>query len=157
LLAEPYFVPTGTPVFQQLQYFQESRHRTALVVNEYGELQGLVTPEDIIEELIGEFTTTIPRSANSRGGWNENGECIVAGSMPLRELNRWLHLTLPTDGPKTLNGLILEILEDIPDGDVCVQIGELKLEVMRSDDQAIRTVKLFKPPVRTKAGKALRG
>ena len=159
LLAEPYFVPTGTPVFQQLQYFQESRHRTALIVNEYGELQGLVTPEDIIEELIGEFTTSIPRSANSRGGWNESGECIVAGSMPLRELNRWLHLTLPTDGPKTLNGLILEILEEIPDGDVCVQIGEVKLEVMRSDDQAIRTVKLFRPPTRAtaKAVKAARG
>lgn len=158
LLAEPYFVPSGTPVFQQLQFFQESRHRTALVVNEYGELQGLVTPEDIIEELIGEFTTSIPRSANTRGGWNESGECIVAGSMPLRELNRWLQLTLPTDGPKTLNGLILEILEDIPDGDVCVQIGDTKLEVMRSDDQAIRTVKLFKPPVRgaAKTAKATR-
>ncbi|WP_027802307.1 HlyC/CorC family transporter [Paraburkholderia dilworthii] len=157
LLTEPYFVPTGTPVFQQLQYFQESRHRIALVVNEYGELQGLVTPEDIIEELIGEFTTSIPRGANSRGGWNELGECIVAGSMPLRELNRWLQLALPTDGPKTLNGLILEILEDIPDGDVCVQIGDVKLEVMRSDDQAIRTVKLFRPPVRVKGGKALLG
>ena len=156
LLTEPYFVPTGTPVFQQLQYFQESRHRIALVVNEYGELQGLVTPEDIIEELIGEFTTSIPRGASSRGGWNEHGECIVAGSMPLRELNRWLQLTLPTDGPKTLNGLILEILEDIPDGDVCVQIRDVKLEVMRSDDQAIRTVKLFKPPARAK-GKALLG
>ncbi len=79
--------------------------------------------------------------------------------MPLRELNRWLHLTLPTDGPKTLNGLILEILEEIPDGDVCVQIGEVKLEVMRSDDQAIRTVKLFRPPARAaaKAVKAARG
>jgi Mg2+/Co2+ transporter CorB len=158
LLAEPYFVPSGTPVFQQLQYFQESRHRTALVVNEYGELQGLVTPEDIIEELIGEFTTSIPRSANSRGGWNENGECIVAGSMPLRELNRWLQLTLPTDGPKTLNGLILEILEEIPDGDVCVQIVGIKLEVMRSDDQAVRTVKIFKPGARSgsKGGKKQR-
>ncbi|QYD69529.1 HlyC/CorC family transporter [Paraburkholderia edwinii] len=145
LLAEPYFVPSGTPVFQQLQYFQESRHRTALVVNEYGELQGLVTPEDIIEELIGEFTTSVPRSASSRGGWDDNGECIVAGSMPLRELNRWLQLRLPTDGPKTLNGLILEILEEIPEGDVCVQIADVKLEVMRSDDQAIRTVKLFRP------------
>ena len=65
--------------------------------------------------------------------------------MPLRELNRWLHLTLPTDGPKTLNGLILEVLEEIPEGDVCVQIGDVKLEVLRSDDQAVRTVKLFKP------------
>ncbi|SAL60526.1 CBS domain-containing protein [Caballeronia choica] len=149
LLAEPYFVPTGTPVFQQLQYFQESRHRIAIVVDEYGELQGLVTPEDIIEELIGEFTTTIPRGAASRGGWNEQGECIVAGSMPLRELNRWLHLNLPTDGPKTLNGLILETLEDIPDGDVSVQIAGVQFEVMRSDDQAIRTVKIFRPAVAT--------
>ncbi|CAB3763544.1 HlyC/CorC family transporter [Paraburkholderia humisilvae] len=158
LLAEPYFVPSGTPVFQQLQYFQESRHRTALVVNEYGELQGLVTPEDIIEELIGEFTTSIPRSASTRGGWDDNGECIVAGSMPLRELNRWLQLRLPTDGPKTLNGLILEILEEIPEGDVCVQIGDVKLEVMRSDDQAIRTVKLFRPGQKsgTKASRLLR-
>ncbi len=145
LLTEPYFVPSGTPVFQQLQYFQENRYRIALVVNEYGELQGMVTPEDIIEELIGEFTTSIPRSANSRGGWNENGECIVAGSMPLRELNRWLHLNLPTDGPKTLNGLILEVLEEIPEGDVCLEIRGVQLEVLRSDDQAVRTVKLFKP------------
>jgi Mg2+/Co2+ transporter CorB len=145
LLDEPYFVPTGTPVFQQLQYFQESRHRIALVVNEYGEMEGLVTPEDIIEELIGEFTTTLPRSGAGRGGWNEDGECIVPGSMPLRELNRWLHLTLPTDGPRTLNGLILEVLEEIPEGDVCIKIGDAKLEVMRSDDQAVRTVKLFKP------------
>ncbi|MDN7182135.1 HlyC/CorC family transporter [Caballeronia sp. SEWSISQ10-4 2] len=145
LLAEPYFVPAGTPVFQQLQFFQESRHRIAIVVNEYGELQGLVTPEDIIEELIGEFTTTIPRGAGSRGGWDENGECIVAGSMPLRELNRWLKLTLPTDGPKTLNGLILETLEEIPDGDVSVGIAGVHFEVMRSDDQAIRTVKIFRP------------
>jgi Mg2+/Co2+ transporter CorB len=87
----------------------------------------------------------MPRSGAGRGGWNEDGECIVPGSMPLRELNRWLHLTLPTDGPKTLNGLILEVLEEIPEGDVCVQIGEAKLEVLRSDDQAVRTVKLFKP------------
>jgi Mg2+/Co2+ transporter CorB len=145
LLAEPYFVPAGTPVFQQLQYFQESRQRIAIVVNEYGELQGLVTPEDIIEELIGEFTTTIPRGATSRGGWDDHGECIVPGSMPLRELNRWLQLTLPTDGPKTLNGLILETLEEIPDGDVSVQIAGVTFEVMRSDDQAIRTVKIFRP------------
>ncbi|KVE11038.1 magnesium and cobalt efflux protein CorC [Burkholderia vietnamiensis] len=146
LLAEPYYVPSGTPVVQQLQYFQESRQRTALVVNEYGELEGLVTPEDIIEELIGEFTTSMPRGERA-GGWNDSGECIVAASMPLRELNRWLHLQLPTDGPKTLNGLILEILEEIPEGDVCVKIGGVMLEVMRSDDQAVRTVKLFKPRV----------
>ncbi|WP_369050070.1 HlyC/CorC family transporter [Burkholderia gladioli] len=154
LLAEPYYVPSGTPVFQQLQYFQESRQRTALVVNEYGELEGLLTPEDIIEELIGEFTTSTPNGGSSRGGWNASGECIVAGSIPLRELNRWLHLSLPTKGPKTLNGLILEILEEIPDGDVCMKIGDVMLEVMRSDDQAVRTVKLFKPRI-TRGARAL--
>ncbi|KVE41813.1 magnesium and cobalt efflux protein CorC [Burkholderia sp. BDU5] len=154
LLTEPYYVPSGTPVFQQLQYFQESRQRTALVVNEYGELQGLVTPEDIIEELIGEFTTTMPRSENSKSGWDANGECIVAGSMPLRELNRWLHLNLPTKGPKTLNGLILEMLEEIPEGDVCLKISDVMIEVMRSDDQGVRTVKLFKPRT-SRGGRAL--
>jgi len=151
LLTDPYFVPSGTPVFQQLQYFQETRQRTALVVNEYGELEGLVTPEDILEELIGEFTTSIPRSAGTRTGWTENGDCIVAGSMPLRELNRWLQITLPTNGPKTLNGLILETLEEIPEGDVCLQIGDVQLEVLQSDDQAVRTVKLFKPRTRATA------
>jgi Mg2+/Co2+ transporter CorB len=155
LLAEPYYVPSGTPVFQQLRYFQESRQRTALVVNEYGELEGLVTTEDIIEELIGEFTTSMPRTEGANGGWNADGECIVSAGMPLRELNRWLHLNLPTDGPKTLNGLILEVLEEIPDDDVCLKIGDVMLEVMRSDDQAVRTVKLFKPRA-PRGGRTLR-
>ncbi|KAF1030187.1 MAG: hypothetical protein GAK40_00123 [Burkholderia plantarii] len=114
-----------------------------------------MTPEDIIEELIGEFTSSTPRSGGSRNGWNAEGECIVAGSMPLRELNRWLHLSLPTQGPKTLNGLILEVLEDIPEGDVCLKIGDVMLEVMRSDDQAVRTVKLFQPRA-TRAARGLR-
>ncbi|HTJ93386.1 MAG TPA: HlyC/CorC family transporter [Pararobbsia sp.] len=147
LLAEPYFVPSGTPVFQQLQFFQENRHRIGLIVNEYGEVQGLVTPEDIIEELIGEFTTSIPRSTNTRAGWNANGECIVSGAMPLRELNRWLGLKLPVDGPKTLNGLILEVLEEIPEGDVALKIGDCRIEVMQFDNQTVKTVKLFKPQV----------
>ncbi len=148
LLTEPYFVPTGTPVFQQLQYFQENHQRIGLIVNEYGEVQGLVTPEDIIEELIGEFTTTMPRSANTRAGWDDEGACIVAGSMPLRELNRWLDLPLPTDGPKTLNGLILETLQEIPEGDVSVQIAGVRMEVMQIDNQTIKTVKLFRTKTR---------
>ena len=148
LFAEPYFVPTGTPVFQQLQYFQENRQRIGLVVDEYGEVQGLVTPEDIIEELIGEFTTTVPRLSGGRAGWNADGECIVAGSVPLRELNRWLGLQLPVDGPKTLNGLILETLQEIPEGDVSLRIGGCRIEVMQIDNQAIKTIKLFRPQQR---------
>jgi Mg2+/Co2+ transporter CorB len=147
LLSETYFVPSGTPVFQQLQFFQENRQRIGLIVNEYGEVQGLVTPEDIIEEMIGEFTTTMPRTAGgAAGGWNAHGEVIVAGGMPLRELNRRLGLRLPLDGPKTLNGLILELLEAIPEGDVSLLVGDTRMEVMQIDNQAIRTVKLFKPP-----------
>jgi len=144
MLAEPYFIPSGTPVFQQLQFFQENRRRIGIVVNEYGEVQGLVTPEDIIEELIGEFTTSVPRSA-SRNGWTEQGECIVSGATPLRELNRLLGLHLPVDGPKTLNGLILEVLMEIPEGDLSMQIAGCRLEIMQIDNQAVRTVKLFRP------------
>jgi len=146
MLTEPYFIPAGTPVFQQLQFFQESRRRVGIVVNEYGEVQGLVTPEDIIEELIGEFTTSMPRSSSSRTGWNDEGECIVSGGTPLRELNRALGLHLPVDGPKTLNGLILEILMEIPEGDVSLEVSGCRLEVIQMDNQAVRTVKLFLPP-----------
>lgn len=148
MLSEPYFIPAGTPVFQQLQYFQENRQRTGIVVNEYGEVQGLVTPEDIIEELIGEFTTSTPRSS-SRNGWSEQDDCIVSGATPLRELNRVLGLRLPVDGPKTLNGLILEVLMEIPEGDVSMEIAGCRLEVMQIDNQAVRTVKLFKPVVKS--------
>ena len=123
----------------------EARKRGAAIlgipaIDTVKEVKRATLPEDMA--LI---TTTIPRGAGSRSGWNEEGECIVAGSMPLRELNRWLKLTLPTDGPKTLNGLILETLEEIPDGDVSVRIAGVHFEVMRSDDQAIRTVKIFRP------------
>ena len=109
MLNEPYFVPASTPVFAQLQYFQENHQRIELVVDEYGELQGLVTLEDIIEEIIGEFTTTAPASP-SAFRWAEDGSALVEGTAPLRELNRKLGLALPLDGPKTLNGLILEHL-----------------------------------------------
>jgi len=144
LLAEPYYVPAGTPVFAQLQYFQENRQRIALVVDEYGELQGLVTLEDIIEEIIGEFTTNAPvRSAIEP--WNEDGSALVEGSSLLRELNRKLGLALPLDGPKTLNGLILEHLRDIPEAGVSVKIAAVPMEIMQTQDRVIRTVRLFRP------------
>lgn len=146
MLAEPYYIPTGTPVFQQLQFFQENHQRIGIVVNEYGEVQGLVTPEDIIEELIGEFTTSVPRSQSSRSGWDEKGECIVSGGTPLRDLNRSLGLRFPVDGPKTLNGLILEVLTEIPEGGVSMLIAGCRVEVIQIANQAIRTVKLFRPP-----------
>jgi len=145
LIDEPYFVPSATPVFTQLQYFQENRKRLALVVDEYGELQGLVTLDDIIEEIIGEFTTTAP-AAPSAWQWEEDGSALVEGAAPLRELNRRLGLVFPLDGPKTLNGLILEHLQDIPESGVSVKIALVPMEIVQTQDRVIRTVRLFRPP-----------
>src|SRR5438094_8821458 len=122
LLVEPYFVPSTTPVLAQLQYFQENRERVALVVDEYGELMGLVTLEDIIEEIIGKFTTSLP-SAAPMLAWDEQGTAPAEGAMPVRDINRTLGLNLPTDGPKTLNGLIVEYLQDIPEADLDRNVG----------------------------------
>jgi Mg2+/Co2+ transporter CorB len=144
LLADPYFVPAETPALTQLQYFQEARQRLALVVDEYGELQGLVTLEDIIEEIIGEFTTTAPVKA-SAFAWDDDGSALVEGASSLRELNRKLGLRLPLDGPKTLNGLLLEHLQDIPEAGVSVKISGVPMEIVQTQDRVVKTVRLFKP------------
>ena len=144
LLSEPYFVPATTPVLSQMQYFQENRERIALVVDEYGELMGLVTLEDIIEEIIGKFTTTLP-SAGPALGWDSSGTATAEGTMPVREVNRALGLSLPTDGPKTLNGLIVEHLQDIPEADVSIKIGSVPMEIVHAQGRTIKTVRIFKP------------
>ena len=144
LLAAPYFVPASTPVFAQMQYFQENEERIALVVDEYGELMGLVTLEDIIEEIIGKFTTTLPSAAHALA-WGEDGTVSADGATPVRELNRALGLDLPTDGPKTLNGLILEQLRDIPEADVSVKIGEVPMEIVHAQGRTVKSVRIFRP------------
>jgi Mg2+/Co2+ transporter CorB len=144
LLTDPYYVPADTPALTQLQYFQENRQRLALVVDEYGELQGLVTLEDIIEEIIGEFTTTAPMKA-SGFAWDEDGSALVEGASSLRELNRKLGLALPLAGPKTLNGLLLDHLQDIPEAGVSVKIGGVPMEIVQTQDRVVKTVRLFKP------------
>ena len=144
LLTEPYFIPASTPLFAQLQYFQENRQRLALVVDEYGELQGLMTLEDIIEEIIGEFTTNSPAIASIRA-WDKNDSALVEGTSPLRELNRKLGLALPLDGPKTLNGLIVEHFQDIPEAGVSLKIAGVPMEIVQTQDRVVRTVRLFKP------------
>src|SRR5690606_22684953 len=143
LLVEPYYVPASTPVLAQMQYFQEKRERIALVVDEYGELLGLVALEDIIEEIIGKFTTTLPSAHTLR--WDEQGTATADGAMPLREINRALGLSLPTDGPKTLNGLILEHLQDLPEGDLSIKIGSVPMEIVHTQGRTIRTVRIFRP------------
>ena len=143
LLAPPYFVPASTPVFAQMQYFQENEERIALVVDEYGELMGLVTLEDIIEEIIGKFTTSLP-SAHALA-WGADGSASVDGATPVREVNRALGLGLPTEGPKTMNGLILEHLRDIPEADVSVKIGEVPMEIVHAQGRSVKTVRVFRP------------
>ena len=144
MLSEPYFVPATTPVLAQMQYFQENRERIALVVDEYGELMGLVTLEDIIEEIIGKFTTSLP-SAGPALGWDSAGTATAEGTMPVREVNRALGLSLPTDGPKTLNGLIVEHLQDIPEADVSIKIGAVPMEIVHAQGRTIKTVRIFRP------------
>lgn len=144
LVREPYFVPSGTPLFSQLQNFQESQDRLTLVVDEYGELMGLVTLEDILEEIIGEFTTQSPLQ---RGGYfkQEDGSYLVEGATLLRDLNRKLGFDFPLDGPKTLNGLILEHLQDIPEPNTSLKIGEHPLEIVQTQDRVIKAVRVIAP------------
>jgi len=143
VLDEPYYVPASTTLLTQLQYFQENRASLALVVDEYGELMGLVTLEDIIEEIIGKFTTSLP--AATPLAWDEDGAATAEGSMPVREVNRALGLALPTDGPKTLNGLIVEHLQDIPEADVSIKIGNVPMEIVHAQGRTIKTVLIFRP------------
>jgi Mg2+/Co2+ transporter CorB len=144
LLNEPYFIPSGTPVLQQMQFFQDNQQRLSLVVNEYGEVLGLVTFEDIIEELIGEFTTSFSNLSNEPH-WLSNGTYLASGTASLRDLNRLLNLDLPLDGPRTLNGLILEKLEAIPDHDVSIRIADVVMEIMQFDEHGVKTIKLYRP------------
>jgi Mg2+/Co2+ transporter CorB len=141
LLDEPYFVPEGTPLSIQLVQFQRRRKRIALIVDEYGDIQGIVTLEDILEEIVGEFTTdpadddddVIREGANT---W------LVDGTANIRELNRSQDWELPTDGPKTINGLILELLETIPDPGACLKVNGYPIEIIETDDNRIRTVRV---------------
>lgn len=141
ILQEPYFVPAGTPLFKQLRQFQENQKRLALVVDEYGELQGLVTMEDLLEEMVGEFTTQAP----AQTGWlrqMEDGSWLVEGSALVRHVNRKLGLDFPLDGPKTLNGLLLEYLEDIPEAGVSVKIGDIPIEIVQTQDRAVKVARI---------------
>jgi Mg2+/Co2+ transporter CorB len=143
-LVPTYFIPSGTPLFQQLQLFQDNKQRLGLVVDEYGEVQGLVTLEDIIEEFIGEFTTQAPGPGVRRLRWNAEGESLVDGATTLRDLNRRLGLKFPLDGPKTLNGLIVEQLQEIPEAPCCVRIADVIVEVIQVDEHAVRSARLVR-------------
>ncbi|NOX27807.1 MAG: HlyC/CorC family transporter [Gammaproteobacteria bacterium] len=137
----PYFVPEATPLNTQLLNFQRGKRRIGLVVDEYGDIQGLVTLEDILEEIVGEFTTD-PGSTIPEIQEQDDGSYIIEGGVTLRMLNRILNLELNTDGPKTLNGLLLETLESIPERGTSVLISGHSMEIKQTKDNVIKVVQL---------------
>lgn len=141
-ISPPYYIPSGTPLYTQLQQFQKHHERIALVVDEYGEFRGLLTLEDILEEVVGEFTTQSPERTKDFQQ-NEDGSWMVDGSSQLRDINRKLKLSLPIDGPRTLNGLILEHFEDIPEPDTSFKLGEHRLEIVDAQDRIVKLVKIY--------------
>lgn len=143
-LVEPYFIPAATPIYTQLQFFRENRQRLGLVVDEYGEIQGLVTLEDIVEELVGKFTTRLA-DAGPRAAWDAEGCALVDGAESLRDINRRLDLDLPLSGPRTLSGLVVEHLQDIPEGEVGLKIGEVAMEIVQAQDRKVKMVRLHRP------------
>jgi Mg2+/Co2+ transporter CorB len=151
---DAYFVPEGTPLNTQLLNFQRQRRRIALVVDEYGDVQGLVTIEDILEEIVGEFTTDPATMMHKDVHPEPDGTFVVNASASVRALNRALHWSLPTDGPKTLNGLIVEYLETIPEPGTSLKIGDHAVEVLQVGDNTVKTVRLT-PPARPVPGETV--
>lgn len=143
-MVEPYCIPAATPIYTQLQFFRENRQRLGLVVDEYGEVEGLVTLEDIIEELVGKFTTS-QADVGRPIRWGDDGTVLIDGAATLRDLNRMLDLELPLDGPRTLNGLIVEHLQNIPEVGVGVRVGGVPMEIVRTQDRKIKMVRLHRP------------
>jgi Mg2+/Co2+ transporter CorB len=141
IIKDAYFIPESTPLNTQLINFQRSRRRTGLVVDEYGDLLGLITLEDIFREIVGEFTADAIDDDKEIHP-QEDGSFLINGSATIREINRSLHWSLPTDGPKTLNGLILEYLESIPDPGVSIRLDAHIIEVVQTSDNTIRTVRM---------------
>ncbi|MGC2164971.1 MAG: HlyC/CorC family transporter [Gallionella sp.] len=142
ILKEPYFIPSDTPLLKQLQQFQERHRRLGLVVDEYGELLGLVTLENILEEIVGDFTTESP-ALYGQFVAQEDGSYLLEGRDSLRDLNRKLGLHLPLDGAKTLNGLILDHLEDIPEPGTSVKISGYPIEIIQTQDRTVKMARVF--------------
>jgi Mg2+/Co2+ transporter CorB len=146
---EVYFVPESTPLATQLMNFQRTKRRSALVVDEYGDIQGLVTVDDILEEIVGEFTTD-PASAFRDVQPETGGSFVVNGGANIRSLNRLMNWHLPTDGPKTLNGLILEHLEEIPEPGDQVDLHGHMIEILQIADNGVKAARMWSPPEASK-------
>lgn len=140
---ELYFIPEGTPLNVQLLKFQHAKERLGLVVDEYGDIQGLVTLEDILEEIVGDFTTTMTPTASDEVHLQPDGSYLIDGSANIRDINKEMSWKLPTDGPKTLNGLIIEYLEDIPQVKLSVRIAGYPVEIVDVSDNMIKSVRVM--------------
>ncbi|WP_318456695.1 HlyC/CorC family transporter [Photobacterium leiognathi] len=140
---EVYFIPEGTPLNIQLLKFQRNKERIGLIVDEYGDIQGLITVEDILEEIVGEFTTSIAPTLAEEITAQSDGSLMIEGSANIRDLNKSLNWKLPTDGPRTLNGLILEHLEYIPENQVSIMIADHKMEIVEVSDNMIKLIKVL--------------
>lgn len=139
---EPYFVPENTPLSTQLLNFQKQKRRIGIVVDEYGDVRGIVTLEDILEEIVGEFSNQdVLRSPDIHP--QDDGTLVIDGAAYIREVNRALGWMLPCDGPKTLNGLITEALEHMPDSGICLQIGNYRLEILQAADNRVKSVRAW--------------
>jgi Mg2+/Co2+ transporter CorB len=141
LVREAYFVPEGTPLNTQLLNFQREKRRVGLVVDEYGDIMGLITLEDLLEEIVGEFTTD-PAAQHIDIHRLDDGSYLVDGSTSIRELNRTLEWSLPTDGPKTLNGLIIEYLEQIPETGTSLRLADYPMEIVQTTTSSVKTVRI---------------
>ena len=139
---DPYFIPENTPLSTQLVNFQKQKRQIGIVVDEYGDVLGIVTLEDILEEIVGEFSNQDAlRSPDIHP--QDDGTLVIDGAAYLREVNRALGWQLPCDGPKTLNGLITEALEHIPDSGICLQINQYRLEILQAADNRVKSVRAW--------------
>ncbi len=142
LVKPPYFVPEGTPLNTQLINFQKHKQRLGIVVDEYGVVQGIITLEDLLEEIVGEFTSNLLEENSQDIVAQSDGSHVIDGTTTIRDINKGLDWELPTDGPKTLNGLLLEHLESFPEGLVCVRLGRYHFEVLEMHDKMIQEVRV---------------
>ncbi|WP_144391434.1 HlyC/CorC family transporter [Pleionea sediminis] len=143
LMTPVYFVPEGTPLNTQLLKFQRKKQRIGMVVDEYGDIQGLVTIEDILEEIVGEFTTDFAATTSKDIHPQEDGSFMIDGTVTIRDLNKTLKMDLPTDGPKTLSGLIIEYLETIPQPGTGLKLESYPIEILQIKGNLIKSVKLW--------------
>ena len=147
IMRDPYYVPEGTVLLTQLSNFQENQRHMGLVVDEYGEILGLVTMKDILEEIVGEFTSQAYGDSSSMFHREPDGSVIADGACSLRVLNRKAGFAFPLDGPKTINGLLLEQLEDIPEAGTALMVADHPVEILQVQNRMVKVVKILPTPV----------